>query len=833
MPFIKTKGCLYLTIAPITVFQYLKDFYPLYKINETWGINRYNRDGSNYHITVINSSENIPDMMPINENYHIVGLKQTDDVDFLVVHFPAGDKYRKKHNLNHIDFHITLGWAKQDIHTICKSIECLSNCDMTYHNVDKKQNEYTFQTKEFYKHQTIPNKQYILMNKLYLEFPMDSEILASFIDIIVKHQQFEKANLLSYTLLELCPNKGAYSLLKICNELNSINEELIETIENKIISCNADEKYADFILKQLNNPKLINSNNLSTKYEWVIKNNTYLKLKKPRNCTEPYDKIFGSAILKNSHMDYIKHKNIECVINLMEENESEIEKEVLEYFKRNYYKFQIPDRSIVSLEKIDEIVDKMIEYYDNDQNILVHCMGGKGRTNMIIACFTMKKIGVNLSEILVHLKNTREYIVSREQLDLIKRYENQLLNTNDYLKKDKGTIRFNGKKCPKMFVLVGLPGSGKSTFSNHIVDNIKSIIRISQDDIGKKACHENILKNISNNNLIIIDRCNLKKSDRKEYCDYLKNDQKAWAIIFNTEPEECIYRAQNRPDHPTLKASGAEKIIKDLASKYENVSDNEGFEQIINIKSPDDLNFVLEQWNIPIIKEETNNDIIKFPRTRHLANIGGASREDLLLDQTDINEFLNNEIYIEEKIDGANMGISIEPDTYKILFQNRSHYVTANYAAQFKKLDVWRDAHQTELYDIIEPGRHILYGEWVYSKHSIHYTDLPGYFIAFDLFDKKTGKFSSREKLEKILEGTTIPQIRLIAKNKFKNMDQIIKLVNSESAYYKGKLEGVYVRICDENYTLKRAKIVRSDFICGDTHWSKNKCIENTIKIEN
>lgn len=820
MSFVYSKGCLFLSIEPEYINQYLKE------IPEMWQLNRSKRDGTKYHITIVKSTEDIPETLPNNENYYIVGLKKTNNIAFLVVHYPAGDKFRKKHNLDTIDFHISLGWAKNDDHTICKSIKCLDKDEII--------------NKTFYDFFTINEKQYEIMTKLYYDFPLDSNILASYIDCLVKNQEWEKAKLLSYTLLDMCPNKGTFALLKLNLMFNTIDTKLLETIEEKLLGVDINNnikeyninKIKNYNIEKLNYALLLNSNALVSKYEWMIKDNKYYKLKMPRNCTEPYKKIFGSAVLKNTHLEFIKYKNIDCVINLTEKHESEIDQELINYFGKNYYKYPIPDRSIITMENTEIIIDKMIEYYDNDKNILVHCMGGKGRTNMIISCFAIKKFGLQFSEINELLKTTREYVLSKEQIDFIKKYEHKLMSNEDFNKKDKSFIKFNGKKCPKMIILVGLPGSGKSTFSNHIINNVKSTIRISQDDIGKKACYDVISKNISNNNLILIDRCNLKAEDRKDFYDYLKQDQKAWAIVFNTEPEECIYRAQHRPEHPTLKPTSAEKIIKDLYLTYEPVLPNENFEQIIQIKSPDDLNFILEQWSIPLIKiiDENANDIIKFPRTRHLANIGGASREDLLLEQNDINQFLTNEIFIEEKIDGANMGISIEPETYKILFQNRSHYVTPNYAAQFKKLDIWRDTHQSELYEILEPGRHILYGEWVFSKHSIHYTNLPDYFIAFDLFDKKTGKFCSRNKLEELLKNTTIQQIKLVTKGKFKNIDQIIKLVNSNSEYYSGKLEGVYVRICDENYTLKRAKIVRNDFICGDTHWSKNKCTENLIK---
>jgi hypothetical protein len=48
-----------------------------------------------------------------------------------------------------------------------------------------------------------------------------------------------------------------------------------------------------------------------------------------------------------------------------------------------------------------------------------------------------------------------------------------------------------------------------------------------------------------------------------------------------------------------------------------------------------------------------------------------------------------------------------------------------------------------------ESPRFILFGEWVYAKHSIHYSKLPAYFIAFDIFDLQNQSFLSGMTKEK------------------------------------------------------------------------------------
>jgi atypical dual specificity phosphatase len=111
---------------------------------------------------------------------------------------------------------------------------------------------------------------------------------------------------------------------------------------------------------------------------------------------------------------------------------------------------------------------------------------------------------------------------------------------------------------------------------------------------------------------------------------------------------------------------------------------------------------------------------------------------------------------------------------------------------------------------------------------------LPGYFVAFDIFDKNAGKFLSRNKLEEILSQTNIPLINKVAQGKYKKMEEIVALVKTKSKYYEGIIEGVYVRICEGEYTVKRAKIVRSDFLCGNQeitgkfkHWASMDLVEN------
>jgi atypical dual specificity phosphatase len=164
----------------------------------------------------------------------------------------------------------------------------------------------------------------------------------------------------------------------------------------------------------------------------------------------------------------------------------------------------------------------------------------------------------------------------------------------------------------------------------------------------------------------------------------------------------------------------------------------------------------------------------------------------------------------------------------KIQAQNRSHYVCSESHAQFKKLSQWIETKKISLMTILSGGNYIIYGEWLYAKHSINYTNLPDYFVMFDLYDVDTKTFFSRAHLEKLIEGTGICLVPLIYKGKA-TLEKLKSLVQTKSNFYDGTIEGVYVRSFIGNKLKHRAKIVRADFICGDEHWTKNKPIANTV----
>ena len=206
-----------------------------------------------------------------------------------------------------------------------------------------------------------------------------------------------------------------------------------------------------------------------------------------------------------------------------------------------------------------------------------------------------------------------------------------------------------------------------------------------------------------------------------------------------------------------------------------------------------------------------------------------------------MSKYTADQLVCEEKIDGANLGISLSGFDLKILSQNRGHYINHETHSQFKKLDDWLNQHRANLLKILYtdrqyPRRYILFGEWLASTHSIAYTKLPDYFIAFDVYDRHHEQFLSRTHVQDRLKDTSISQVPKldikVTLEMLKDKTAIHQLVQHTSFYTDGPIEGIYFRFSDGKFTKDRAKIVRSDFLASSKHWTagigRKNCILNT-----
>lgn len=222
-------------------------------------------------------------------------------------------------------------------------------------------------------------------------------------------------------------------------------------------------------------------------------------------------------------------------------------------------------------------------------------------------------------------------------------------------------------------------------------------------------------------------------------------------------------------------------------------------------------------------------EFIKFPRTPHLVWLSSTPvREDRVFSALEARSFLQSELTIEEKVDGANLGISVSPEG-TLLAQNRGSYIERPAPKQFQSLWGWLASRSEELSAAL--GRNlILFGEWCYAVHSVRYEHLPDWFIGFDIYNRDAGRFFSTNRRDALLKDLQICSVPQIARGHF-SMNEVLGFVNTGiSAYGSSKLEGLYLRRESKDWLEQRVKIVRPEFAESiSEHWSNRPLEKNVV----
>ena len=221
------------------------------------------------------------------------------------------------------------------------------------------------------------------------------------------------------------------------------------------------------------------------------------------------------------------------------------------------------------------------------------------------------------------------------------------------------------------------------------------------------------------------------------------------------------------------------------------------------------------------------NEFIKFPSTKHiLLPKEECMRADKVLTTEELLELLNHEVIIEEKVDGANLGISFDHNG-ELHLQNRGNWMLHPYLGQWKNLDQWMSKKQNRLFDVLL-DQYILFGEWCYAVHSIYYDKLPDYFIGFDIYDKERYEFLSVKRRNVLLESMDISTIHQLARGRY-HLEEL-KSFLGVSYYGNDWCEGIYIRWDEDGWLKRRAKLVRYEFQQRiEEHWQKNGLKENRL----
>lgn len=227
------------------------------------------------------------------------------------------------------------------------------------------------------------------------------------------------------------------------------------------------------------------------------------------------------------------------------------------------------------------------------------------------------------------------------------------------------------------------------------------------------------------------------------------------------------------------------------------------------------------------------NSFFRFPTTPHFEWLSNSPlRDDKVLEVIERDTFFGGTVTFEEKVDGANVGISWD-ENGKLQLQNRGSYICSksNAHPQFERLWPW----VYERYHFFEQflGTHqIIFGEWCAYKHSVYYTQLPDWFLGFDVYDKSKEKFFSVQRRDDFFSQLNIYSVKKLNVCKFiGNVRRAV--METKSAYANAPIEGIYIRSDEGPWLAKRAKVVRPDFVQSiSSHWKNEIIIHNKLAHE-
>lgn len=251
--------------------------------------------------------------------------------------------------------------------------------------------------------------------------------------------------------------------------------------------------------------------------------------------------------------------------------------------------------------------------------------------------------------------------------------------------------------------------------------------------------------------------------------------------------------------------------------------------------------------------------IYKYPRTRHLEG-SKAQLGDEDLDCAKLESIKGNYLVLEEKVDGANCGISFGSDG-RMYLQSRGHFLNGGYGErQFDLFKPWAGCFEEPLRRLLG-DRYVMYGEWLYAKHTIFYDRLPHYFMEFDIFDKRKQRFySTRKRREFLKNAPFVHSVRVLAEGYFETVQPIQKWIGPSlfisgtpdknfavqcqksgvdtgpairQTDLTGMMEGIYIKVEDGDYVTDRLKFVRESFLNtildSESHWSARPIIANRL----
>jgi hypothetical protein len=248
----------------------------------------------------------------------------------------------------------------------------------------------------------------------------------------------------------------------------------------------------------------------------------------------------------------------------------------------------------------------------------------------------------------------------------------------------------------------------------------------------------------------------------------------------------------------------------------------------------------------------------KYPRTHHLQG-SRLQPGDEDSQSVPLAALAGRHLVIEEKLDGGNAGISFDADG-RLWLQSRGHFLTGGPREKhFDLFKRWAWTHADALRAALG-RRFILYGEWLFAKHTVFYDRLPHYFLEFDVLDSDTGTFLGTPQRRALLNGMPVMSVPVLRTGPCPELAEVTAFVGP--SLYKSPswreslraaagargldpeqtwketdpsdwMEGLYIKVEEEGRVVERYKFIRASFLTtvldSGSHWLRRPILPNQL----
>ncbi|PBK99358.1 P-loop containing nucleoside triphosphate hydrolase protein [Armillaria gallica] len=192
-----------------------------------------------------------------------------------------------------------------------------------------------------------------------------------------------------------------------------------------------------------------------------------------------------------------------------------------------------------------------------------------------------------------------------------------------------------------VLILVGLIGSGKSTFAQALQEHFPTFRRCNQDDLGNRRVVEQLARDSLRQGLsVCVDRTNFNEAQRKYWIQIAQEfpGTLIWVIVFDTPYEVCVSRLRERKfdschlyvtisntdslhtpfstgkSHPTIKTpEQALDILARFASDFVPPMSHEGYHRCLYFSPSDHPSPTYSESDISTILQKVRDSVPAIP----------------------------------------------------------------------------------------------------------------------------------------------------------------------------------------------------------------------------